>query len=227
MLIAADLFEHPQSWPFAAVFAADLAPWEWVPRIAKALKTVSFERLERKIPAGLHLSGDVCIHSSVKLPAYGSITGPAYIGAGSDLRPGVFIRGNVITGANCVLGNSCEFKNCLLLDGVQVPHFSYVGDSILGNRVHLGAGVICSNLRLDQSEVPVQLPDGSRCGSGLRKLGALVADEAELGCNVVLNPGSVLGRRALVMPAMSFCGYLGPNTIASCKQRTQTYSRMD
>lgn len=226
MFTAADLFDHPHSWPFAAVFAADLAPWEWVPLIAEALKTVPFEPLGREMPPGLHVSGDVYIHSSVKLPAYGSITGPAYIGEGSDLRPGVFIRGNVITGANCVLGNACEFKNCLLLDGVQVPHFSYVGDSVLGNRVHLGAGVICSNLRLDQSQVRVQLPDGSRRSSGLRKLGALVADGAELGCNVVLNPGSVLGRRALVMPAMAFCGYLEANSIAVSNKTIETLPRM-
>jgi len=133
----------------------------------------------------------------------------------------------VIAGANCVLGNSCEFKNCLLLDDVQVPHFSYVGDSVLGNKVHLAAGVTCSNLRLDQSEVPVQLPDGSRCGSGLRKLGALVGDAAEVGCNSVLNPGSILGRRSLVMPTMAFRGYLKANSIASIKEKIETVSRID
>ena len=122
---------------------------------------------------------------------------------------------------------SCEFKNCLLLDGVQVPHFSYVGDSVLGNKAHLGAGVTCSNLRLDQSEVPVQLPDGSRRGSGLRKLGALVGDAAEVGCNAVLNPGSILGRRALVMPTMAFRGTLKANSIAYIKEKIETAPRMD
>jgi len=227
MLKASDLFEFPESLPFASVFDSELAPWLWVPLIADALKAFEFEPLAVEVPAGLHIEGSVFIHPSVKLPAYGFIQGPAYIGAGTELRPGVYIRGNVITGANCVLGNSCEFKNCLLLDEVQVPHFSYVGDSVLGNKAHLGAGVTCSNLRLDQTEVTVQMPDGSRCGSGLRKLGALVGDAAEVGCNAVLNPGSILGRRALVMPTMAFRGTLGANTIAYTREKIETAPRMD
>ena len=227
MLKASDLFDFPESLPFDQVFSAELAPWQWVPLIAHALKAFPFESLRGDIPPGLHVEGQVFIHPSVKLPSFGSITGPAYIGEGCELRPGVYIRGFVITGANCVLGNSCEFKNCLLLDDVQVPHFSYVGDSVLGNKVHLAAGVTCSNLRLDQSEVPVQLPDGSRCGSGLRKLGALVGDAAEVGCNSVLNPGSILGRRSLVMPSMAFRGYLKANSIASIKEKIETAPRID
>ena len=227
MLKARDLFDFPESLPFDQVFSAELAPWQWVPLIAEALKAFPFESLRDEIPPGLHVEGQVFIHPSVKLPSFGSITGPAYIGEGCELRPGVYIRGFVITGANCVLGNSCEFKNCLLLDDVQVPHFSYVGDSVLGNKVHLAAGVTCSNLRLDQSEVPVQLPDGSRCGSGLRKLGALVGDAAEVGCNSVLNPGSILGRRSLVMPTMAFRGYLKANSIASIKEKIETAPRVD
>jgi len=227
MLKARDLFDFPESLPFDQVFSAELAPWQWVPLIAEALKAFPFESLRDEIPPGLHVEGQVFIHPSVKLPSFGSITGPAYIGEGCELRPGVYIRGFVIAGANCVLGNSCEFKNCLLLDDVQVPHFSYVGDSVLGNKVHLAAGVTCSNLRLDQSEVPVQLPDGSRCGSGLRKLGALVGDAAEVGCNSVLNPGSILGRRSLVMPTMAFRGYLKANSIASIKEKIETAPRID
>jgi NDP-sugar pyrophosphorylase family protein len=227
MLKASDLFNFPESLPFGDIFLPDLAPWEWLPLIRRALEGASFERSGLEIPSGLHVEGQVFIHPSVKLPAFGSITGPAYIAEGCELRPGVFIRGNVIAGANCVLGNSCEFKNCLLLDGVQVPHFSYVGDSILGNGAHLGAGVICSNLRLDQSEVPVQLPDRSRCSSGLRKLGALLGDQAEVGCNAVLNPGAILGRRALVMPTVAFRGYLPANSIAYIQEKIETAPRMD
>jgi NDP-sugar pyrophosphorylase family protein len=227
MLKAHDLFDFPESLPFDRVFSAELAPWQWVPLIAQALNAFQYEPLRGEIPPGLHVEGQVFIHPSVKLPPFGSITGPAYIGEGCVLRPGVYIRGFVIAGANCVLGNSCEFKNCLLLDGVQVPHFSYVGDSVLGNKVHLAAGVTCSNLRLDQFEVPVQLPDGSRCGSGLRKLGALVGDAAEVGCHSVLNPGSILGRRSLVMPTMAFRGYLKANAIASIKEKIETVSRID
>jgi NDP-sugar pyrophosphorylase family protein len=227
MLKASDFFDFPESLPFGDIFSSDLAPWEWVPLIRQALAGFAFEPSALEIPSGLHIEGAVFIHPTVRLPAFGSIAGPAYIGAGCELRPGVYIRGNVIAGANCVLGNSCEFKNCLLLDGVQVPHFTYVGDSILGNGSHLGAGVICSNLRLDQTEVPVQLPDGKRLGSGLRKLGALLGDQSEVGCNAVLNPGAILGRRALVMPTVAFRGYLGANTIAYMREKIETAPRMD
>ncbi len=230
MLKASDLFEFPESLPFAKVFRPELTPWEWLPLIQQALAGFDFERsgVERPDrPCGLHIQGEVWIDPSVQLPAYGSIQGPAYIGPDCELRPGVFIRGNVIAGRGCVLGNSCEFKNCLMLDSVQVPHFSYVGDSILGNGAHLGAGVICSNLRLDQANVPVFLPDGSRQVTELRKLGALVGDQAEVGCNAVLNPGSILGKRALVMPTMAFRGTLAQNTIAYQKEPILKAPRMD
>lgn len=229
MLTASDLFDFPKSLPFASVFKPELAPWEWVPLIKKALDDLDSSHFHYawEIPPGCSVEGEVYIHPSVKLPAFCSITGPVYISEGCEIRPGAFIRGHVIAGKNCVLGNSCEFKNCLLLDGVQVPHFSYVGDSILGNKTHLGAGVICSNLRLDQSEVLAKLSDGSAAPTGLRKLGALVGDAAEVGCNAVLNPGSILGKRAVVMPAMSFRGSLAANTMAYSNNSIKTAPRAD
>lgn len=227
MLKASDLLDFPASLPFAEFFPSEAAPWEWLPRIKEALAAFDFPERRVEMPFGLHVEGDVYIHSSVKLPSFGSIRGPAYIGEGCELRPGVYIRGNVITGKGCVLGNSCEFKNCLLLDGVQVPHFSYVGDSILGNKAHLGAGVICSNLRLDQANVPVECADGGRIDSGLRKFGAILGDSSEVGCNAVLNPGSVLGKRALVMPTMAFRGTLAENTIAYQKEPILKAPRAD
>jgi bifunctional N-acetylglucosamine-1-phosphate-uridyltransferase/glucosamine-1-phosphate-acetyltransferase GlmU-like protein len=125
-----------------------------------------------------------------------------------------------------VLGNSCEFKNSLLLDGVQVPHFSYVGDSILGNGSHLGAGVILSNLRLDQQPITVRLPDAV-VETGLRKFGAILGDQAEVGCNAVLQPGTIMGKRALVMPTVAFGGYLPAATIARMRAGTVTQPRRD
>ena len=227
MLKASDLFEFPESLPFASSFRSEVAPWEWLPEIKRALAAFDFPEADITKPSGLHIEGDVFIHPTVKLPPFGSIQGPAYIGEGCELRPGVYIRGNVIAGKDCVLGNSCEFKNCLLLDGVQVPHFSYVGDSILGNGSHLGAGVICSNLRLDQANVPVILTDGTKLSTELRKLGALVGDHAEVGCNAVLNPGSILGKRALVMPTMAFRGSVAANSVAYQKEPILTAPRMD
>ena len=227
MLKASELFEFPESLPFSAIFRPELAPWEWLPLIEKALGEYVYTESQMERPCGLHIEGDVYIHPTVKLPPFGSIQGPAYIGAGCELRPGVFIRGNVIAGQDCVLGNSCEFKNCLLLDGVQVPHFSYVGDSILGNGAHLGAGVICSNLRLDQADVTVALQDGTKHTTKLRKLGALVGDQAEVGCNAVLNPGSILGKRALVMPSIAISGTITANSTACQKEPTLSMPRID
>lgn len=227
MLVASDLFEFPKSLPFAEVFKPELAPWEWVPLIRQALAGLDSSHFHYawETPPGCTVEGQVYIHPTVKLPAFCSISGPVYIAEGCEIRPGAYIRGNVIAGRNCVLGNSSEFKNCLLLDGVQVPHFSYVGDSILGNKSHLGAGVICSNLRLDQAEVMLQLSDGSRISSGLRKLGALIGDAAEVGCNTVLNPGSILGKQAVVTPSISFRGMLAANTMAYKKDAIRTVPR--
>ena len=211
---------------FAPFFPADAAPWDWLKKIGAALEAAQFAANELRIPPGVHIEGRVWLHPSVKLPAYATIIGPVYIGANTQVRPGAFIRGNVITGDNCVLGHASEFKNCLLLDGVQAPHFNYVGDSILGNGAHLGAGVICSNLRLDRGEVTVKL--GNRTvNTGLRKFGAVLGDQAEVGCNAVLNPGTLLGPRALVMPCTAFGGYLPAGTIARPRQAITTLARRD
>jgi NDP-sugar pyrophosphorylase family protein len=205
---ASDFFALPPSLArFAPFFPADVPPWEWLKKIGAALEAAEFASEPRTIPPGVHLEGRVWLHASVKLPPYATIIGPAYVAAKTEIRPGVFIRGNVIVGEGCVLGNACEFKNCLLLDRAQAPHYNYVGDSVLGNGAHLGAGVICSNLRLDQAEVKVKLPAGP-VATGLRKFGAIVGDGAEVGCNAVLNPGTLLGKRSQVMPAIAFGGYL-------------------
>lgn len=226
---ASEFFTLPVSLaPFAPYFRAEVAPWEWLKQIGAALAAVEFPVTgAREMPPGVHVEGRVWIHSTVKLPAFATIIGPAWIGAGTEIRPGAFIRGNVVVGENCVLGNACEFKNCVLLDGAQVPHFNYVGDSVLGNKAHLGAGVICSNLRLDQAEVTVRRAEGEVLGTGLRKFGAIVGDSAEVGCNAVLNPGTVLGPRALVMPLTAFTGYLPAATIARNRQSIVTMPRRD
>jgi UDP-N-acetylglucosamine diphosphorylase / glucose-1-phosphate thymidylyltransferase / UDP-N-acetylgalactosamine diphosphorylase / glucosamine-1-phosphate N-acetyltransferase / galactosamine-1-phosphate N-acetyltransferase len=224
---ASDLFALPSSLQlFAAHFKAEAAPWEWLKQIGAALKSLPVPSGGSAIPPGVHIEGQVWLHPSVKLPAQATIIGPSWIGAKTEIRPGAFIRGNVIAGEGCVLGNSCEFKNCLLMDGVQVPHFSYVGDSILGNRAHLGAGVICSNLRLDQKPIVIRIGE-TVYETGLRKLGAILGDAAEVGCNAVLNPGAVLGRRALVAPTMSFAGYLPEGMLAFTRPQVKTIPRPD
>jgi NDP-sugar pyrophosphorylase family protein len=224
---ASELFDFPKSLPFQSSFLPEAAPWDWVKAIKAALAAFDFSKPLPEVPAGLHIEGSVYIADGVKLPAHGTIQGPAYIGEGCELRPGVYIRGNVIAGADCVLGNACEFKNCLLLDGVQVPHYSYVGDSVLGNKAHLGAGAICSNLRLDQAGVMVKDFEGGQHETGMRKLGALIGDAAEVGCNAVLNPGTMLGKRALVTPALSFRGTLKSGTMAFGPSAIKTAPRSD
>jgi NDP-sugar pyrophosphorylase family protein len=201
-------------------------PWEWLKQIGAALGGVTEAAGATQCPAGVHLEGKVWLHPTVKLPAYATIIGPVWIGAKCDIRPGAFIRGNVIAGEGCVLGNACEFKNCLLMDGVQVPHFSYVGDSILGNRAHFGAGVICSNLRLDQQPIVVRA-EHATFETGLRKFGAIVGDGAEVGCNVVLNPGTVLGPRALITPAIAVGGYIPAATIAHARPTIRMIPRRE
>lgn len=215
---AEQLFSLPESLRrFEKFFSPDAAPWEWVQNIKAALESVDFSQLESKkdIPAGVNIEGNVYIHPSVKLPPFAQIAGPAWIGEGTEIRPGCYVRGNLITGANCVLGNSCEYKNSMLLDGVQTPHYNYVGDSLLGNKAHLGAGVICANLKLDKKNIALHLPEGD-AQTGMRKLGAILADNAQAGCNSVLQPGTILMKNAMVI-SCAFGGYLEENTIAAPK----------
>lgn len=224
---ASEFFSLPSSLAtFAGHFRADVPPWEWLKKIGEALASVTERPAARALPAGIHLEGSVWLHPTVKLPAYATLIGPAWIGANTEIRPGAFIRGNVIVGEECVLGNACEFKNCLLMDCVQVPHFSYVGDSILGTRAHLGAGAICSNLRLDQQPIVVRAGDVSY-ETGLRKFGAVLGDRAEVGCNAVLNPGTLLGPRALVSPAIAVNGYIPAATIAHARPQVKFIPRRE
>ena len=226
-MIAEELFSIPDNFRFKSYFAGDDSPWSWVGQIRGAFEGRDFASQipnPATIPPGVVIEGAVFLDPTVVLCPNIVIQGPAYIGAGTEIRPGAFIRGNVIVGENCVLGNSSEFKNCLLLNNVQAPHYNYVGDSILGNGAHLGAGVICSNLRLDQTNVPIKLATGY-VDSGLRKLGALIGDQAEVGCNTVLNPGVVLGKRSIVYPSMSFDGVLEAGFIAAVKQENRIVKR--
>ena len=153
------------------------------------------------------------------------IKGPAWIGENCQIRSGCYIRENVIIGNGVVAGNSCEFKNCLVFDEAQVPHFNYVGDSILGYKVHLGAGAILSNVKLDHTPISVVGAEGNVFTTGLRKFGAIVGDYAEIGCNSVLSPGSIIGRRCIVYPGVQWRGVLGENRIAKLRQEVEFVAR--
>lgn len=158
------------------------------------------------------------------------LKGPAWIGSGCHIRNGCYVRENVIVGNGVTLGNSCEFKNCLIFDDAQVPHFNYVGDSILGYKSHLGAGSILSNVKLDHGEIHIDPPagvEGQRVNSHLRKFGAILGDHAEVGCNAVLNPGSIIGRRSVVYPGAQWRGVLPANSIAKFRQSFSLLERRD
>ena len=152
--------------------------------------------------------------------------GPAWIGENCHIRSGCYVRENVIVGNGVVMGNSCEFKNSILFDEVQVPHFNYVGDSILGYKSHLGAGVILSNVKLDHGEILVAAAEG-QIATGLRKFGAIVGDRTEIGCNAVINPGSLIGRDSMVYPSANFRGVLPARSIFKVHQQVQIMERRD
>ena len=226
-LKAAEFFQLPPSLAvFAAYFSAEVPPWEWLKRIGAALAAFPFKAILPPLPPGVHAEGPLWIHPEARLPTYATIIVPVYIGARTEVKPGAFIRGNVIVGEDCVLGNACEYKNCLLMDSVKTPHYNYVGDSILGNKAHLGAGAICSNLRLDNREVLVRI-GAAVYPTGLRKFGAILGEGAEVGCNAVLNPGTLLGPRALVLPAIAFGGYLPAGHIARVRHTVVAEPRRD
>jgi bifunctional UDP-N-acetylglucosamine pyrophosphorylase / glucosamine-1-phosphate N-acetyltransferase len=154
------------------------------------------------------------------------LKGPAWIGENCHIRSGCYIRENVIVGDGAVLGNSCEFKNCILFDEAQVPHFNYVGDSILGYKAHLGAGVILSNVKLDHGEISVRTGE-ENIATGLTKFGAIVGDRTEIGCNSVINPGTVLGRDCIIYPGTTFHGVLPSGSILKVRQQHQVIARHD
>ena len=226
-LKAAEFFQLPPSLAvFAAYFSAEVPPWEWLKRIGAALAAFPFKAILPPLPPGVHAEGPLWIHPEARLPTYATIIGPVYIGARTEVKPGAFIRGNVIVGEDCVLGNACEYKNCLLMDSVKTPHYNYVGDSILGNKAHLGAGAIFSNLRLVNRDVLVRI-GAAVYPTGLRKFGAILGEGAEVGCNAVLNPGTLLGPRALVLPAIAFGGYLPAGHIARVRHTVVAEPRRD
>lgn len=177
-------------------------PWEMLPKIKEHI----LKLIEQGIEGYTLIADGVLVGKNVKIYPTATIEAPAIIGSGTEVRPGAFIRGSVITGENCVLGNSSEIKNAVLLEKVQVPHYNYVGDSILGNRAHMGAGSICSNLKSDGKAVVIH---GDRdYETGLRKIGGILADDADVGCGCVINPGTVIGKNTSVYPLTALRGVI-------------------
>ena len=182
-------------------------PHELLPDIGRLLK-----ELIPKLRGFKEISDGVFVSRDARIWDGATIVGPTLIDSGAEIRPGAFIRGNAIIGKNTVIGNSTEVKNTIVFDSAQLPHYNYAGDSILGYRAHMGAGAIASNFRADHGNVTVRC-EGEEEASGLRKLGAIVGDYAEIGCNSVLCPGAVIGREAVVYPLSRVRGYIPARTI--------------
>ena len=184
-------------------------PWLALPKIKDFIlelgKTLSPDEYDT-------LDGNVWIAKDAKIAPSATVNGPAIIGHRTELRTGAFIRGSVIVGCDCVVGNSCELKNAILFDSIQVPHFNYIGDSILGYRSHTGAGAITSTVKSDKTLVKVKT-EAEPIETGLKKFGAMLGDHVEVGCNSVLNPGTVVGRNTNIYPLSSVRGTIPPNSI--------------
>ena len=154
----------------------------------------------------------VWVHKTATVAPTAYLGAPCIIGAGTEIRHCAFIRGSALVGENCVVGNSVELKNVILFDNVQVPHFNYVGDSILGYKSHMGAGSVTSNVKSDQTLVVVKNGD-EKIETGLKKFGAMLGDYVEVGCNSVLNPGTVIGRNTNIYPTSCVRGVVPENSI--------------
>ena len=157
------------------------------------------------------VSTDVWVHKTAKVAPTAHLGSPCIIGAGTEVRHCAFIRGSALVGANCVVGNSVELKNCILFDDVQVPHYNYVGDSILGYKAHMGAGSVTSNVKSDKTLVVIHGEEN--IPTNLKKVGAMLGDFVEVGCNSVLNPGTVVGRNSNIYPLSCVRGVIPANSI--------------
>lgn len=198
--------EHTQAKVYLSGFTY---PWEALAGLKDFIRTLgrALDKTEYT-----EVSEEVWIHKSAVIAPTACIMPPCVIGADTEVRQGAFIRGSVLVGKGCVVGNSAELKNAVLFDGVQTPHYNYVGDSILGYKAHMGAGAVTSNVKADKTAVTVRCGE-ERVETGLKKLGAMLGDFAEIGCNSVLNPGTVIGRHSSVYPLSCVRGTVPENHI--------------
>jgi UDP-N-acetylglucosamine diphosphorylase / glucose-1-phosphate thymidylyltransferase / UDP-N-acetylgalactosamine diphosphorylase / glucosamine-1-phosphate N-acetyltransferase / galactosamine-1-phosphate N-acetyltransferase len=223
MFKAADLFESSQT-EHAAVFDGCEFAWDALKKIAPYLLANLRPSLHNRCEGVAYIGEKVYIGEGTVVEDGAMIKGPAIIGRNCEIRHNAYLRENVIVGDHCVVGNSCEVKNSLLFNGAAAPHFNYIGDSILGWKAHLGAGVKISNFKLGAGNIIVDL-DGRPFDTGLRKFGALVGDNTDLGCNAVLNPGSIIGRGSMIYPNTNWRGILPANSIVKNKAAQEVVAR--
>ena len=208
----------------AALFQESMPVWEPLKQIGDYLQRFLQPKMNGVILGAPYIGDRVFIGAGTVIENGATLLGPAWIGSDCRIRSGCYIRENVIVGNGVVLGNSCEFKNCIVFDEAQIPHFNYVGDSILGYKAHVAAGVILSNVRLDRAEISVKY-QANKIPTGLKKFGAIIGDKAEIGCNAVISPGSIIGRGSLIYPLTHFSGVLAENTILQNHQNLRIIPR--
>ena len=201
-----NLYEIVPDYIRGLVDSADY-PWQMLSHIEE----YAWRLVREGIDGFVKLYEGVLVGEGVTIAPTATILPPAILGAHTEVRPGAYLRGCVLTGEGCVIGNSSEVKNAVLMDKVQIPHYNYVGDSVLGYRAHLGAGSICSNLKADGSTVVVR--GAENYTTGRRKVGAFLGDFADVGCSCVLNPGTVIGRRSSVYPLTAVRGVIAADHI--------------
>lgn len=194
---------------FAPLFDGAELPFEILPKIGNFIKELG-KTLDKSV---YECKGEnIWIAKSARVAPTASITGPCIIGENTEVRHCAFIRGNALIGNDCVVGNSTELKNVVLIGKVQVPHYNYVGDSVLGYGSHMGAGSITSNVKSDKTLVTVKT-DSGRIETGLKKFGAILGDCVEVGCGSVLNPGTIIGKNTNIYPLSSVRGFVPSNSI--------------
>ena len=193
----------------AKLFEGKTYPWEVLPEIGDFIIALGKTLPEDEFD---HPAENVWIAKDATVFASAYINGPCIIDHGAEVRQCAFIRGNALVGKNAVVGNSCELKNAVLFDNVQVPHFNYVGDSVLGYKSHMGAGSITSNVKSDKTNVVIKSKE-EQIPTNRKKVGAMLGDFVEVGCNSVLNPGTVIGRNSQVYPTSCVRGVIPANTI--------------
>lgn len=223
MLSPSDFFDL-QGYAHAALFDGVEHVWDVIGRIHRYALANAVAGVRGQVMEGAFLIGDrISIGPGTVVEPGVVIKSPCIIGRDAEIRQGAYIRGGVIIGDGCVVGHASELKNAVLLDGAAAPHFNYVGDSILGRRVNLGAGTILSNVKIVGQTIVVSV-GGRRYDTGLRKFGAVVGDDTQTGCNSVLNPGTFLGRRCRVYPCASVRGYHPDGTVVRLRQQIETAS---
>ena len=223
MFKPADLFDLGQT-EHAALFEGCEYAWDALKRIEAYLQAHLRPALHNRCDGVAYIGERVFIGEGTVVEDGVMIKGPAIIGRNCHLRHNAYLRENVILGDKCVIGNSCEVKNSLLFNSAGAPHFNYIGDSILGHHAHLGAGVKISNVKLVPGNILVEV-EGKRFDTGLRKFGALLGDNADVGCNAVLNPGTIIGRSSVVYPNTNWRGVLPPNRIVKNRAEQEIIER--